>query len=451
MAKRLVIVGGGAAGMSAASAARRVDPDLDVVVLEAGSHAAYGLCGLPYFLANVVPEIDSLRAYPPEYFREARGIDLRFEADVLRLDPARQEVHFQSGDGLDVLTYDKLVLACGATPALPPVPGIDDDHVFTIRRVDESSRLRALLDAGHVGRATVVGAGYIGLEIAEALSSRGVEVTVVEALPRVMSNLDDVIAERVEAEVRRHVEVRLGTRLRALTRQETGIDVDLDGSTPVVADVVVIATGVRPGSALGATAGAATGPHGALMVDASMRTSIPNVYAAGDCVNVNHIVTGRPTFVPLGPAANKTGRVAGTVAAGGAAYFPGVVGTAVVKVFELSVGRTGLTLDEALAEGFDAHATDAVGRSRAKYYPRSAAVHVRLVHTVDGHLLGGQMVGTGDDVAKRIDVLAVSLHAGLGVSDLADLDLSYAPPFAPVYEPVQLAAFAARPSVRSAS
>jgi NADPH-dependent 2,4-dienoyl-CoA reductase/sulfur reductase-like enzyme len=288
----------------------------------------------------------------------------------------------------------------------------------------------------------VVGAGYIGLEMAEALIARGVAVIQVELLPRVMPNLDPPVAALVEEEVRRHgVDLRLGAGLRTVRRTGEALEV-LIGDTAATVDAVIVAAGVRAAASVAAEAGAATGPGGALLVDDRMRTSLPDVYAAGDCIAPYHRVLGRPAFVPLGPAANKTGRVAGTMAAGGDARFPGVVGTAVVKVFDLAVARTGLTLAEAEAEGLPAVATDVLGKSRAKYYPGTDQVTVRLVHETGGRLLGAQMVGT-EGVAKRIDVVAVALQAGFDVRDLAALDLSYAPPYAPVYEPILLAAQAA--------
>ncbi len=310
--------------------------------------------------------------------------------------------------------------------------------------MEDAISLRSLLDAGHVGRALVIGAGYIGLEMAEALVRRGVVVTLAEALPRVMPNLDPPIAALVEEEVRRHaVDLRLGARVDAIRPTDDGLEALVNGE-PVTVDVVVVAAGVRPVGNLAADAGAEAGPDGALLVDDRMRTSLPDVLAAGDCIAPYHRVLGRPAFVPLGPAANKTGRVAGTVAAGGDASFPGVVGTAVVKVFDLAVTRTGLTLAEAEAEGLPATvATDALGRSRAKYYPGAEPVSVRLVHERGGRLLGAQIVGAGEGVAKRIDVVAVALQAGFSVEDLLALDLSYAPPYAPVYEPILLAAQAA--------
>ena len=457
---RLVVIGGGAAGMSAASAARRADPGLDVVVCEAGGFAAYGMCGIPYYLGGAVPEPERLLAYPPSVFREKRGIDLRLHTRVTGIDPAARQVRLAAGQvrlagGNDAmlappatagepLAYDALVVTTGADPVRPPVPGLDERRVFTIRSLDEAIGLRRLLASGTVRRAVVVGAGYVGLETAEALVCAGVEVDVVEALPGVLGTVDEPIAALAQAEVQRHARLRLGTRLEAVDRGSTPagcLTAVVDGEE-LPTDLVVVAVGVRPATALLIQAGAAHLPDGSVVVDSGMRTSVPGIFAAGDAVAVPHLVLGRPAWVPLGPAANKTGRVAGTVAAGGTASFRGVVGTAVVKVFDLEVARTGLGLAEARAAGLDAVATDEVSRSRAKYYPGSSPLHVRLVHTPGGRLLGGQLAGR-EGAAKRVDVLATALHAGFSVADLAELDLSYAPPFAPVYDPVLAAAIKA--------
>ncbi len=453
---RLVVIGGGAAGMSAASAARRVDPGLDVVVCEAGGFAAYGMCGIPYYLGGLVPQPENLLAYPPATFREKRGIDLRLHTRVTGIDPAARQVHLAAGPGgpPESLDYDALVVASGADPVRPPVPGLDEPHVFTIRSLDEAIELRQLLDSGTARHAVVVGAGYIGLETAEALVRAGLDVDVVEALPRVLGTVDEPVAALVQAELERHVRLRLGAQLDAvrgahsarLEAVDTGggagrLIAVVDG-TEIPTDLVVIAVGVRPASGLLIEAGAGHLPDGSVVVDAGMRTSLPDVYAAGDAVALPHLVLGRPAWIPLGPAANKTGRVAGTVAAGGHASFRGVAGTAVVKVFDLEVASTGLGLAEAQAAGLDAVATDEVSRSRAKYYPGSSPLHVRLVHTREGRLLGGQLAGR-EGAAKRVDVLATALYAGLTVADLAALDLSYAPPFAPVYDPVLAAAIKA--------
>ena len=446
-----MVIGGGAAGMSAASAARRVAPDLDVVVCEAGGFAAYGMCGIPYFLGGTVPRAESLLAYPPGEFRGRRGIDLRLHTRVDDLDVGGRQVRISGGGSTGPLGYDALVIATGADPVRPPVPGLDRPGVFTIRSLDEAIELRRFLDSGAVRRAIVVGAGYIGLETAEALVCAGVDVEVVEALPRVLGTVDEPIAELAREELERHSRLRLGARLDAVRAglAGRGLTAVVDGAE-ISTDLLVIATGVRPATELLIRAGARHLPDRSVVVDAGMRTSLPDVFAAGDCVALPHLVLGRPAWVPLGPAANKTGRVAGTVAAGGAASFAGVVGTAVVKVFDLEVARTGLSLAEAQAAGLSAVATDVVSRSRAKYYPGSSPLHVRLVHQPDGRLLGGQLAGR-EGAAKRVDVLATALHAGFTVADLAALDLSYAPPFAPVYDPVLTAAAkAARPAARTA-
>jgi len=387
--------------MSAASAARRVAPELDVAVFEAGGFAAYGMCAI---------------------------------------DAGAHQVHVADSGPVD---YDALVVAAGASPVRPPVPGLDRPGVFTIRSLDEAVELRRLLDGGTVRRAVVIGAGYIGLETAEALVCAGIEVEVVEALPRVLGNVDEPIAELARAELERHARLRLGTRLDAVHAGGPGsrLTAVADGAD-ISTDLVVIATGVRPATDLLIQAGAAHLADRSVLVDPAMRTSLPDVFAAGDCAALPHLVLGAPAWVPLGPAANKTGRVAGTVAAGGTATFPGIVGTAVVKVFDLEVARTGLTLAEAQAAGLAAIATDVVSRSRAKYYPGGSPLHIRLVHAPDGRLLGGQLAGR-EGAAKRIDVLATALHAGFTVADLAGLDLSYAPPFAPVYDPVLAAAIKA--------
>lgn len=442
MSERLVVIGGGAAGMSAASAARRIDPSLEIVVLEGGGYAAYGMCGLPYYVSGVVARAEQLLAYPPDFFREQRRIDLRLHATATGLDTERRVVHYSQGGEEHRLHYHAVVVAAGGAPIVPRLPGVDDERVFAVRTLEDAITLRSLLDAGRIGRAVVVGAGYIGLEMVEALHDRGVAVVVAEVLPRVMPNLDEPVAALVEHEVRRHgVDLRLGARLEGVRSGMVDLDALIDGET-VSTDAVIMAVGVRAAASVAASAGAVTGPGGGLLVDERMRTSLPDVYAAGDCIAPWHVVLGRPAFVPLGPAANRTGRVAGTVAAGGDARFRGIAGTAVVKVFDLAVARTGLTLAEAEAESMSAVATDVLGRSRAKYYPGAEPVNVRLVHETGGRLLGAQMVGS-EGVAKRIDVVAAALQAGFDVDDLSALDLSYAPPYAPVYEPVLLAAQAA--------
>jgi len=439
VARRLVVVGGGAAGMSAASAARRTDPELAITVLESGPFPSYGVCGIPYYLSGVVPDAQSLVSYPAEVFRMRRRIDLRLETPVDSIDLLGQEVTTAAGE---VIEFDRLVFALGARPIVPSIPGVDHPRVVTIRRLDEAIALRAIL--GEIRRAVVVGAGYIGLEMAESLCASGIQVTVVDRLPRVMSTLDADVAVIVEQEVSQHADLILSSALVAIHSRGDELTVELEDRS-IDTDLVVLALGVRPHTELIAGQAEMT-TGGALIVDSTMQTSVPCVFAAGDCVALEHRVLRAPAYVPLGPAANKTGRVAGTVVAGGSATFGGIVGTAVVKVFDLTVAHTGLTLSEARAAGLSAIATDITAKSRAKYYPGTEPLRVRLVHTAVGQLLGAQLVGR-DGVAQRIDIIATALHAGMTVDDLASLDLAYAPPFSPVYDPITQAAAAAQVAI----
>jgi len=435
VSSRVVVVGGGAAGMSAASAARRINPDAHITVLESGPFPSYGVCGIPYFLSGVVERGEDLIAYPVEEFIVRRRIDLRLGSAAVRVDLVGRMVTTTVGEEL---AFDSLVLASGAEAVVPDLPGVEDPRVVTVRRLDDAIALRSRLDG--VRRAVVVGAGYVGLEMAEALCERGIEVTVVDRLPRVLTTVDESIAAIAEEETRRHCEVRLGAGLVALRPSASGVMVVLEDGE-LEADLVVLALGVRPDTSL--VPELASLPNGALVVDDHMRTSHEAVWAAGDCVALHHRVLQAPAYVPLGPAANKAGRVAGVGAAGGDATFPGIVGTAVVKIFDLTVAHTGLTLTEAQGAGLAAEATEITAKSRAKYYPGAEPLRVRLVHTPEGRLLGAQLAGR-EGAAQRVDVVAAALHAGMGVDDLADLDLAYAPPFSPVYDPLTQAAQAAQ-------
>lgn len=442
MANRLVVVGGGAAGMSAASAARRTDPALDITVLESGAFPSYGVCGIPYYLSGVVADAHALVSYPAEEFRDRRRIDLRLDTSVASIDLVGREV--VTGDG-ERLGYEGLVLALGAKPIVPGIPGVDHPRVVMIRRLEDAIALRASLE--DVRRAVVVGAGYVGLEMAESLCESGIQVTVVDRLPRVMATLDVEVAEIVEAEVRRHVELILSSSLTAIQAHGNELTVVL-ADRSIETDLVVLALGVRPQTDL-VSGQAEMTANGALLVDPSMRTSVPGVFAAGDCVALQHRVLKAPAYVPLGPAANKTGRVAGTVAAGGSASFGGIVGTAVAKVFDLTVAHTGLTLVDASAAGMSAMATDVTAKSRAKYYPGAEPLRVRLVHTTTGQVLGAQLVGR-DGAAQRVDVIAAALHGEMSVDDVASMDLAYAPPYSPVYDPITQAAAAAQMAMAKA-
>ncbi|MFZ5824939.1 MAG: FAD-dependent oxidoreductase [Bacillota bacterium] len=443
MAKRtLVIAGGVAAGMSAASRARRLDPGLEIMVFEASGHVSYGSCGLPYLISGVIPKPEDLVVYTPQFFLDKRNIRVFTHHTVTALDPSRKQVRVRRPDGtLQDVGYDRFILTTGGRAARPPIEGIDLPGVFTLRTLEDGVAILDYLSERQPRKAVIVGGGYIGLEMAEAFRARGLEVAVVEMLPQVMATLDPDMAALVAESLQRNgVALYTGEAVTGLEGDAGGVRrVHTTGRT-LEADLVLLAGGVKPNVTLAAEAGLRLGPTGAVAVNERLETGLPDIWAAGDVAEVNHLVTGAPAYIPLGTTANKQGRVAGENAAGGRASFGGVVGTAVAKVFDLEVARTGLTLAEAERAGFDPVTATVKQHSRAHYYPGGAKMSARLIiDRPSGRLLGAQMVGT-DGVSKRIDVPAAALHAGWTVEDLYGLDLSYAPPFAPVWDPVLMAA-----------
>ena len=449
---RIVVIGGVAAGMSAASQAKRRLPEADVVVLERGPYVSYGACGMPYNIEDPGRTMDDLVVLTPADVRE-REIDLRLRHRAAGLDLERRVVAVQDleGGGASELGYDALVLATGAAPVRPPIPGLDHSRVFLLRELTDGQALKQHLAEAQPARAVIVGAGYIGMEMAEALRGRGLAVTVVERMGQVTPGYDPAIAALVADALQRHgVSVETGVSVQAVEEVGgEGLTVRTDrGSIPT--DMILVAVGVRPRVELARSAGVALGETGAIAVDDGMRTSVPAVFAAGDCAEARHIVSGRAVWIPLGTTANKQGKVAGANAAGASERFAGVAGTAGFKVFDLEVARTGLSTVEAVGLGIDAVTAVSRQRSRAHGYPGGNPITTTLaVERGSGRLLGAQMAGVGV-VAKRIDVFATALTAGFDVEALENLDLSYAPPFAPVYDPVLIAATVARKRLRAA-
>ena len=447
--QRLIIIGGVAAGMSAASRARKLDPQLEIVVLEKGRHVSYGTCGLPYYLSGQVVDASELVVYTAEFFREKRDIDVRLEHEVTEIEPGRKRVHaLRSRAQPVVVEYDKLVIATGGAPALD-IPGVQLSNVFTCNDLAGTIRLRAFIEEQRPRRAVIIGSGYIGLEVADALVHRGMEVVILERSESVLEGIEPEIGECVEDVLHRH-----GVRLiknaaataisgNALGRATT-VQYGAGGSEP--AELVLLATGIVPRVELAATAGVRIGRTGAIAVDERMLTSVNSIYAAGDCVEVRQLVTGQPAYLPLGTTANKQGRVAGENAAGGHAQFEGVVGTLVTQVFDLAVAKTGLNVEQARAHGFQPDAVTITSTSRARYFA-GKPILVRLVwDRTTGRILGCQMAGE-EGIAKRIDVAAMALHARMRVPEMLHLDLSYAPPFAPVWDPLLIAASEAQKKI----
>jgi NADPH-dependent 2,4-dienoyl-CoA reductase/sulfur reductase-like enzyme len=436
--ERLVVIGGDAAGMSAAMQVRRRQPDREIVVLEKGGWTSYSACGIPYLVGGSVGDIDDLVARRPETFRDQYDIDvrLRHEARAIDLDAREVEAWDAAGGRSVRIGFDTLQVATGARPVRPHLPGIDRPMVHGVQTLDDAARLEAEVRERDGHAVVVVGGGYIGLEMAEAFVQRGLDVTLVEAAAQLMPSLDaDVAAPLVGALEGLGIHVRLETPLESV---EDGAVVA--GGERIPADVVVLGLGVAPNADLAAEAGLAVGVKGAVRVDRRQRTSADGVWAAGDCCESHHLVAGVPVHIALGTVANKQGRVAGINIAGGYAAFPGALGTAVTRVCSVEIGRTGLSLGECERYGFAAVEASVEGETRAGYLPERKRITVKALAEVGtGRMLGAQIVGE-EGTAKRIDVLATAIQAGMTADEVVELDLGYAPPFGPVWDPVHLVA-----------
>ncbi|MGW1323833.1 FAD-dependent oxidoreductase [Streptomyces antibioticus] len=454
--ERLVVIGGDAAGMSAASRARRLKGpgELEIVAFERGGFTSYSACGIPYWVGGAVPDRDALIARTPEEHR-ARGIGLQLRTEVTRIDVAGRRVHARDLDsGAESWTsYDKLVIATGARPVRPEMPGADAAGVHGVQTLGDGQELIETLARARGRRAVVVGAGYIGVEMAEALIDRGFEVTVVNRGSEPMSTLDPDMGRLVHRAME-------GLGITMVNDAEvTGVRTGDDGRVRAVvteaaeypADVVVLGIGVRPETSLAEAAGLPLGAHGGLLTDLAMRVrGHTDIWAGGDCVEVLDLVSGQERHVPLGTHANKHGQVIGTNAGGGYATFPGVVGTAVSKVCDLEIARTGLREKDAHRAGLQYETVTIESTSRAGYYPGSSPMTVKmLAERRTGRLLGVQIVGR-EGAGKRVDIAAVALTAGMTVEQMTALDLGYAPPFSPVWDPVLVAARKAAAKVREA-
>ncbi|SCE81883.1 NADPH-dependent 2,4-dienoyl-CoA reductase, sulfur reductase [Micromonospora viridifaciens] len=447
MAERLIVVGGDAAGMAAASQARRRRDraELEIIAFERGHFTSYSACGIPYWISGVVPERDQLVARDPATFREQFDIEVRLRHEVVAIDLDRREVLARdlAGGGQVRQGFDTLVYATGATPVRPDWACGALAGVFGVQTLDDGAALLDWLEREpHPRRAVVVGGGYIGVEMAEALLQRGLSVDLLEQADQPMSTVDADMAELVSEAMRGiGIRIRTGLSVTDLRERDGRIAAVVTPEGPIPADVVVLGLGVRPNTALAEAAGLPLGPTGGVRTDRRMRVpGVPGVWAAGDCVETLHRVGGMPVHMPLGTHANKQGRVVGINIGGGYATFPGVIGTAVTKVCDLEVGRTGLRERDALAAGFEFVSVIAESTSRAGYYPGARPMTVKLIaERPGGRLLGAQIVGWSE-AAKRIDALAVALWNGMTVDEMTSLDLGYAPPYAPVWDPVLIAA-----------
>lgn len=442
MNEQLLVIGGVAAGLAAAMQARRAAPGLSITVLERSGDISYGACGIPYVISGLIPSLAELAIHAPAFFEEKHSIKIKLNTEVTAIMPGRSTIAATEKGVKREYGYTKLVLATGAFAQCPPIPGHDLPGVFVLRHLGDGRRILEFVVARRPQRIVVVGAGYIGLELADAFRSRGCHVTLINATDRVMNTIDGDLRDQVVDELRGHgVEVILGEKVVEITGSGAGVaGVNTENGRHLPADLVCMGIGVHPQVELARSAGIELGRSGAIMTDERQRTNLSNVYAAGDCCEILHRVSGQRVWFPLGQPALRQGWVAGDNVAGQDAAYSGVVGTNVVKVFELEVARTGLSLTDAKAAGFDATEIDDKSVSCAGYYPGGSAIRTHLVtDRRTGRLLGAQMAGR-EGVAQRIDVFAAALHMNLKVDQIAEFDLAYAPPFGPTIDPIQRAA-----------
>jgi NADPH-dependent 2,4-dienoyl-CoA reductase/sulfur reductase-like enzyme len=441
-AERLIVIGGDAAGMSAASRAKRQRADLEVVAFERGSYTSYSACGMPYYVGGVVEDVEQLVARGPEAFHE-RGIDARVRHEVEEIDLIQRRVRVRRLEGDAVLSeaFDHLVIATGAVPIRPDLPGSDARGIYGLAILEDGIQVRRAVDQDQPRCAVIVGGGYIGLEMAEALVMRGLQVSLVERAQAVMTSLDPDMGDLVSQAMRDvGVTLYLDESVQGFDARDgrvTGVNTN---RRTLPADLVILGIGTRPNVSLARGAAIPLGRTGAIKVNPRMQTESDGVWATGDCAEAFHLVSRRPVHIALGTVANKQGRICGINLGGGYATFPGVVGTAVSKICAMEVARTGLNENEATALGLSYVVGKIESTTRAGYFPGAGKITVKvLAERNSGRLLGAQLVGL-EGAAKRVDVFATALHAGMTVEQLQYLDLSYAPPFAPVWDPILIAA-----------
>ena len=450
----MVAVGGSDAGISAALRAREVDPGAEVTVVVADAYPNFSICGIPYYVSGEVTHWRNL-AHRTYADLEAAGMQLRLNTTARKVDVAGHTLQLTGPDGAaDVMSYDQLVIGTGAVPVRPPVAGLDAlgaaDGVHLLHTMDETFAIMRTLEETGTGSAVIVGAGYVGLEMADGLSARGLAVTQLERLPEVLPTVDAELGHLVRAQLEEHgVTVHTGTDVKSIARAAAGaperlrVDAVTSGGEPVSvhAGLVLVVTGVRPQTSLAVSAGASLGARGAIQVDKAMRTGLPDVYAAGDCVITHHRLLGE-TYLPLGTTAHKQGRVAGENAVGRHREFAGSLGTQVVKIFDQAAARTGLRDHEAAAAGFDPVTVAFEADDHKAYYPGSHKIAMRFTgDRATGRLLGVQLFGHKHaEVAKRIDIAATAIYHGMTIDEVSDLDLSYTPPLGSPWDAVQMGA-----------
>lgn len=438
---KFLIIGGDAAGMSAASRAKRLDPSLSVTVLEQTGDVSYSACNMPYNIADPSRSMEDLVVRTAQVFREKLGIDLKTRCRATQIDIVHRTVAVCALDAEDfLLPYDRLLIATGASPIVPDLPGFDLPGVMVLKSLADGRAVKAYLQDNDIRKTVIIGMGYIALEMCEALRARDVAVEMVKPRPELLPWMARDLAETVRQELESH-QVRLHMGKKVTCVEQTGSRLDVKGDDlTVTADMVLVAIGVKPNSQLAAAAGLDLGPSDAIAIDDRMRTSDSNIYAGGDCADAFHVVSGQRAWIPLALRANRAGWAVADHLCGKPVELPGVAGTAVFKVFDLQVARTGLTESEAVAAGFQPESVTISTGSRSHIYPGGSKIQVHMVaDRPSGRLLGVQMVGK-ESAAHRINAAAVALHARMTVPQFVQCDLAYAPPFGGVWDPLLIAA-----------
>lgn len=441
---KVVIIGGVAGGATAAARLRRLDERAEIVIIERTGYVSYANCGLPYYVGGTITDRRKLTLQTPESFRSRFRIDVRVNQEATRIDREAKTitVHRLDTDETYTESYDKLILSPGAHATIPSTPGIDGERVFTLRTVEDTFRIHDFVMSKHPRSAIVVGAGFIGLEMAENLCDRGLDVTVVQRSGHVMPTLDEDMAAIAHNHIRSHgVHLLLNTQVERIDHEDNSVRARLVGGKELTADMLILSIGVTPESTLARDAGLELGIRGSIRVDEHMLTSDPAIYAVGDAVQVKHYVTGNDALIALAGPANKQGRIAADNICGIASAFTGSQGSSVLKLFDLTIATTGLTRRSAKMAGIDAEHVILSPASHATYYPGFGNMTMKVVYEpATGRILGAQIIGT-DGVDKRVDVVATAIHANMTAADLAELDLAYAPPYSSAKDPVNMAGF----------
>lgn len=441
---KVVIVGGVAGGATAAARIRRLDEQAEIVVFERSGYISYANCGLPYYIGGVIEDAGELTLQTPESFFARFRVQMKVLHEVTAIHPDRKTVsvtNLQTGERFEE-SYDKLLLSPGAKPTQPRFPGADSDRLFTLRTVEDTLRIRAYIDEHHPRSAVLAGGGFIGLELAENLRELGMDVTIVQKPMHLMTPFDADMAALIHGEMRQHgVKLALGHTVEGFAQRDGGMDVLLQDAAPLHVDMVILAIGVTPDTGLAKDAGLELGVRGSIAVSDRMETSVPDIYAVGDAVQVRHFVTGQDALIALAGPANKQGRIAADNICGGDSRYTGSQGSSVLKVFDMTAALTGLNETQAAAAGLDADAVILSPMSHAGYYPGGRVMTLKVVFEKETYrLLGAQIVGF-EGVDKRIDVLATAIRAGMKATELKDLELAYAPPYSSAKDPVNMAGF----------